>query len=132
MFEKKDLFLLIMIRVDLYHRREVGNTRSTVPVVGAPVVVVARNICAQQKKYKLSGGKMKENDILLKRPRMQILFLLFKRSTWHFDPKLFSFIPKSWNNDGFSLHGRFAIIKYNLTNVRLCTAVRLSGQSQPA
>ena len=63
LFEKKGLFLLIVIRVDLYHRREVRNTRSTVPVIGAPVVVVARNICAQEKQYKLSARKMKENMI---------------------------------------------------------------------
>ena len=48
-------------------------------------------------------------------------------------PQLFSFIPKSWNNYGFSCHCRFVIIiKNNLTNVRLSIALRLSGQSQAA
>ena len=49
-------------------------------------------------------------------------------------PQLFSFIPKSWNNDGFSCHFWFVIviIKNNLTNVRLSIALRLSGQSQAA
>ena len=49
MSEKKELFHLIIVRVDLQDRREVGNTGSAVSVVGAPVVVVARDICAKQK-----------------------------------------------------------------------------------
>ena len=57
MFEKKYLFLLIIIRVDLEDCREISDAGSAVSVVRAPVVVVPGNIRPQQKPYKLPAGK---------------------------------------------------------------------------
>ena len=90
MFEKKDLFLLIILGVDLEDSRKVCNTRGAVPVVGDPVVVVTRNIGAQEKLYELSGN---------------IIQILIKSQVCSSYSK-----PKSWKNDGFSCHSRFVII----------------------